>query len=199
MYLSKFEFISESHRTAVALNNYQELHKDIQSMYVGNRAEENVLYRVVPTKTVVYLYVQSSAAPVTGSVHNLRLIFCKSLDAILHESNSTGRVFRFDTICSAAYRTNTGKKNSVRRHYKTAYERENWLHARLKAAGCEVLNCEELVTEPMAIKRNGVTINFPVTRFCGVIKVSDAHLFRKMIVSGIGPEKAYGCGMLMIA
>lgn len=48
-------------------------------------------------------------------------------------------------------------------------------------------------------KQNGRTVTIRAIVFDGILRVTDAELFRSALVSGIGPAKAYGCGLLTLA
>jgi len=47
-------------------------------------------------------------------------------------------------------------------------------------------------------KRNGYRVTVFTVRFEGSLEVADAEQFREAIRTGIGPAKAYGCGLLSI-
>ena len=48
-------------------------------------------------------------------------------------------------------------------------------------------------------KQNGRIVTIRAVVFEGILKVTDAELFRSALASGIGPAKAYGCGLLTLA
>lgn len=50
---------------------------------------------------------------------------------------------------------------------------------------------------PDGSRQDRVTINRVV--YEGVLRVTDAELLRRLLVSGIGPSKAYGCGLMTLA
>jgi CRISPR system Cascade subunit CasE len=42
-------------------------------------------------------------------------------------------------------------------------------------------------------------VNLAVATFDGLLEVADADLLRRTLVSGLGPAKAYGCGLMTLA
>lgn len=47
--------------------------------------------------------------------------------------------------------------------------------------------------------RRGRTVTIATASYSGVLEVSDAALLRQVLVTGAGPSKAYGCGLLTLA
>ena len=48
------------------------------------------------------------------------------------------------------------------------------------------------------IARRGTTVSFSSVEFQGILTVTDADSFRKTLFDGIGPSKAFGCGLLLV-
>ncbi|GLW59744.1 type I-E CRISPR-associated protein Cas6/Cse3/CasE [Hydrogenophilus thermoluteolus] len=47
-------------------------------------------------------------------------------------------------------------------------------------------------------RRGGHAIHFSTLDFTGLLTVTDPELFRKALFQGIGPAKAFGCGLLLV-
>ena len=61
---------------------------------------------------------------------------------------------------------------------------------------------EVLVHDPENMqfsKQNGRIVTIRAVVFDGILQVTDIELFKSALVSGIGPAKAYGCGLLTLA
>jgi len=49
-----------------------------------------------------------------------------------------------------------------------------------------------------AVNRGGKPVRFTSLEFNGLLTVTDVALFRQALFQGIGPCKAYGCGLLLV-
>ncbi|BCX83025.1 CRISPR system Cascade subunit CasE [Methylomarinovum caldicuralii] len=47
-------------------------------------------------------------------------------------------------------------------------------------------------------RRGSRAIHFSTLDFTGILSVTDPELFRKALLQGIGPAKAFGCGLLLV-
>src|SRR5690606_23959414 len=50
-----------------------------------------------------------------------------------------------------------------------------------------------------SFKRRSRTVTIRRVQFDGVLAVTDADQFRSTLTQGVGPAKAYGCGLLTLA
>jgi len=48
-------------------------------------------------------------------------------------------------------------------------------------------------------RRNTRTVTLTVAQYDGRLEVTDPEALRRSLVAGIGPAKAYGCGLLTLA
>ncbi len=53
--------------------------------------------------------------------------------------------------------------------------------------------------QTLTFKRAMATVTLTTATFDGLLEVTDADAFRAALTSGIGPAKAYGCGLLTLA
>jgi len=86
-----------------------------------------------------------------------------------------------------------------------------WLERQAEAAGFAIVTSRLLPADrdisallaagasKMDGRRNGHKMTFGTVLFDGLLEVRDADRFREALVSGIGPGKAFGCGLLSIA
>ena len=72
----------------------------------------------------------------------------------------------------------------------------DWLQDRLRVNGAEVLVVN--VSENKTIKAKGGKAKFFAVTFDGVLIVKDKKKFENALISGVGHEKAYGCGLLLV-
>ena len=112
------------------------------------------------------------------------------------------RRFRVTANPVIAKSAGTGERGSVLAHVTTA-QQEKWLADRAGRYGFS-LSSDEFT----AVNSNwyrfrkgtdpGRTVTFRAVTFEGILTVTDAELFRDMLRSGLGREKAYGCGLFTV-
>lgn len=75
---------------------------------------------------------------------------------------------------------------------------EEWLVGRSQRHGFQLLesNVEDL--DWVEIKRRNRAIKFARATMTGRLRVTDQASFKEALMSGIGPQKAFGCGLLLI-
>lgn len=200
MYLTKFRFVLEAHATIVAINNRHELHRDIQSMFNAKRETWNTLYRVVDGGKDLFLYVQSDCPPKfdASRMKHLEMISCSEIDSKLQSRIFAGDVIHFSIACCPSFKKSGDGKNSRRMYIRDREEKLAWLCDRLYEGG-EVLYCLDESKESMVVHKPGHSMTIEATIFNGTLKVTDPDALLDLIREGIGPEKAYGCGLLMVA
>lgn len=79
--------------------------------------------------------------------------------------------------------------------YQTCGE---WLNKRARKLGFS-LDMESLSVEGYQPQRGkGELLRFTTVDFSGILSVTDPDAFQKALFQGIGPAKAFGCGLLLI-
>ncbi len=200
MYLSKFLIVEESHRTLPMLTNAQEMHKDIQRLFEYSRAEQHVLYRVYDAKQAIYVYVQSDIPPRVNEQYcpHLKLLNCTEMTKAYASVVARGK-FQFNITCAPTVSKHRPGKRSIRKFLQKSEDRIDWFRRKLEEGGCEVDFCEDRVDEGIFLKRQGTPFMLGCATIEGVATIRDPDKFMEMLRAGVGPEKAYGCGLLMIA
>lgn len=88
----------------------------------------------------------------------------------------------------------------------TVAQQVEWLIKRAAANGFEVVS--GATGEPQVVVsqrrkekflRAGKTVTLATAQYDGMLRVTDAALFRRALTSGIGRAKGFGCGLLTIA
>ena len=90
----------------------------------------------------------------------------------------------------------------------TVGHQEQWLRDRVERAGFRIAgesnllvsrrNVETFTRRDTTRARTG-TVTVAIAQFDGLLEVTDPQLLRTALVTGIGPAKAYGCGLLTLA
>lgn len=175
------------------------------------RRHFGVLHRVESDAGTVL--VQSRVEPAWDDLPEGYVLGQETRDASpVLEAIATNRRFRFRLVGnpsrkSAAHRPGeTPPRNSRRVALTTDDARHDWLAGRAAAAGFVLSGAGphdgvRIDALPLAVGgqrkgRSGITVR-PVL-FEGVLEICDPELTRSAVLAGIGPAKAYGCGLLSL-
>jgi len=179
------------------------------------RATHGVLHRLdVDPKTgslILYVLARSqpdwsrlpsgAIAPVEGAAST------RPFDPVLREL-AAGMPLRFSLRANVTKKVDTKSVDGVRRNgrrvsLQTDAERLAWLQRKGTQHGFDIALPAmdvSIAREGRAHgQRGGKELTFDTTRFSGTLVVRDVGAFGTGIAHGIGPAKAYGCGLLLIA
>ena len=109
-----------------------------------------------------------------------------------------GIAFGFDLLAYPCKKVDVGRANSVRAFLTTPEERRAWLVRQGEKNGFALRALREDGPADMRGKRRTGLVQIRAVRFSGVLEITDAERFRDGYLRGVGPEKAYGLGMLML-
>lgn len=200
MFLSKFVIDYHNPSARQALRNVQDFHRNLMARFQSSRQEAGVLYRLDLSKREPVVYVLSRYAPQDTGRRDMRLVGIRQMDTTI-SSFKTGKQYSFD-ICTIPCKkvVREGKKNSARIPFGLETERIEWLQRKAVAAGFQILSVQEIgQTETYGKKkeeRNGIFLRG--YHYQGQLIVEDEEKFQRAYCDGIGPDKAYGYGMLLL-
>ena len=203
MHLTRAD-IDRSHASArQALGDCCDMHRNVMRLFgsaPGTRTDGKILYRVLEEAGKPRLYITSHEKPDLSQAAWLfhgREARQRDLTPLL-AAFAQGAEFGFDVLTYPCKKTDVGRSNSVRAFLQTPDERRAWLGRQGEKNGFLLLACRE--DEPADIRgaRKTGAIQIRTVRFTGVLRVTDAIAFRRGYECGIGPEKAYGLGMLLL-
>lgn len=145
------------------------------------------------------LLVQSRRAP--QAVPCIALLGCRDVDPRPEAGQRLAFVVTANpvkTIDDARKDDKPGKRSAkVRVPLVKEPEQREWLSRKLAAAA----GVEDVSILPLAPiyfrKGNRAGKVVPVT-FEGVLRVEDGDLLREILIRGLGPAKAFGCGLLLV-
>lgn len=198
MYLSKILLDLRSPSVRQGLRNCEDMHRNVQRCFNSGRADAGVLYRLYRTETGCCVYVLSETAP-TNMPSGMTLSGCRDMTGF-EATMTEGAVFRFNLLCMPSKKIpDAGRKNSRRTNLRTPEERAAWLERKAAAGGFEIIpgtlaECNQQTVTGMKQEKKLI---FHATQFSGLLRVTDSGVFQRTWRSGIGPEKAYGLGLLM--
>lgn len=90
------------------------------------------------------------------------------------------------------------KKNQKRTTILDSQEQANWITRKI-ASGATLTNLLINNSCAMQFQRKGKKITLNKTLFTGSLTVTNEAAFKHMLLNGLGPSKAYGCGLLLLA
>lgn len=201
MILTKVNLDLRSPSARQALVDCGDMHRNIQALFGSSREEANVLYRAQKNDAGCTVYILSERAPVFDeeSCHNGMICAGSRDTAPLEALFTEGRRFRFDLLTMPSKKeSDRTRKNSPRRILRDPAERIAWLERKAEQGGFRVLSVSDEEGETLRAKKPTGTLYLHTTRFTGALEITDPDRFLDSWKNGIGPEKAYGLGMLMV-
>lgn len=186
-----------------ALADCCDMHRNVMRLFteaLNASGEVQILYRVLEERKQPYLYLMSSAQPALNEALWLfRGRNARQCDlAPLLARFAPGAAFGFDLLAYPCKKVYIGHSNSVRVFLQTPQERLDWLERQGEKNGFSLSAYHEDEPSDICGKRKTGLVQFRAVRFTGTLRVTDADKFRHGYACGIGPEKAYGLGMLLL-
>lgn len=205
MYLTRIALDTSRRETMRALSSPGILHGAAESSFEGERAR--ILWRIDVLNNSTYLLMLSSPRP--DCAHLIQQLGyagdsgeTKQYDAFLANIQQ-GQRWRFrlraNPVKSASRADGRGKRFA----HVTQEQQKQWLLERAQKHGFALNEDEFDVTDTRweeFAKRAGEKqrVVIRTAAFEGLLTISDAELFKKALMEGIGHAKAYGCGLLTI-
>ena len=212
MYLSKLVLDPRYTYSYSIVNNPALLHSFVQTRPFGTaRKERNVLFRLVKDNDRYILYVQSETMPDWEPAlgQGIRLEAVRNTDK-MKDLFKEGSAFGFSLMANPVVspvqnenghaRSRAGNGVGPKRVFlETRSERLEWIKKLAAKNGFEIVWAQEKSAIPHRVRKKG-NREFVIgtVEFDGVLKITDRALFEKAYREGIGRERAYGCGMLML-
>ena len=203
MYLWRIELDLSSPRVRLGLSDRQKLHQLVTGLFGTSRKNADLLYRYKADGAKVMLYLYSSLPICEEALsREIRLTGGRDVSDWL-AGMYAGQVMGFDLLTMPFRKVYDGEhKNSRRRLLRQPEERMDWLRRKAEQNGFAVLSVQEDPAERIyashAADRGG-RLFLDVWRYTGSLQITDAEQFRAALQNGIGPDKAYGLGMLLLA
>lgn len=203
MYLTKFELSLSEPGYRAALRDGQKMHQLVTGLFRTVRKDADILYSSRMNGPFVELYMYS-AIPVDQEsiLPGMRLAAQRDVTPWL-DGLEAGMSFAF-WLMTAPYKKIAceGAKNSRRRAIRDPEERMEWLRRKAENSGFRLLSVQENPGAKITARHPaGMGGELLIDPYCytGRLLVTDAELFRRAVREGIGPGKAYGLGMLILA
>lgn len=204
IYLSQLILNPASRMVQSERQNPYEMHRTLLRGFVGRREEANVLHRLEINRYsgVMALLVQSTVPPdwhplteVGQGQYLLASPVWKSVDLELPE----GRILRFRLVANPTRRRSSGKGHKPGPRYALYKEdaQSAWLHEKAQKRGFRLIDLQ--ISRPYKYDDVKRALTLHTVQFDGHLQITDAALFIAALQTGIGPAKAFGCGLLSLA
>ena len=200
MYLSKLELDIQSPSVRQALRDCQDMHRNLMRAFDGNRREVQMLYRLVKRDYGIYVYVQSAAEPQWNRIKDkgCTCIQMQDVSALL-DMFQKDSIFRFSVLACPSKKIRRDGGNSRRVIIRKEDKRIEWLERQAERHGFSILEAHESANEERLYgNKNNREFFLSGVPFEGILRITNADVFRHDFPLGIGAEKAYGFGLLMI-
>jgi len=128
-----------------------------------------------------------------------RYHFSTRLNPTRTEKTDDGRGKRQDYVISRLHQLDARKdeRPAVRRRV-VQEELPKWLDERAVRHGFVVEHCVVERYEYVTTHGKGRVMTFSMADFAGVLQVTDPGPFERVLLSGLGHAKAFGCGLLLL-
>lgn len=206
MYLSKISWKLAGKSTYQLVSDCYELHRNIMSAFPntdGNAREKfNVLYHLMINDDQAVLLVQSTVEAdwLKGFGGITRDVFIKKreIPSAFYDFKN-GEPFWFKLVANPSKKIACdGKTNSRRVFLIKDVEQMEWLKRKSEQSGFSLIEEQIKIRQLDNSYGRKKGIVFQKVEFEGMLRVCNEHLFEQAFCKGIGSEKAFGCGMLLI-
>lgn len=209
MFLTRFELNTARRGARALLGSPQAMHAAVLAGFLPGQAGR-VLWRVDQSQRAARLYLLSHGRPdLTHMVEQAGWPTTRSWDTRdyrpLLERVAAGVTFGFRLAANPTRSTRVkADKRSQRVGHVTADQQLTWLLVRAERLGVDLGSSESpnvrVVERGVRVfSRGGGRVTLAVAVFEGLLVVRDPDAVRAAMTSGIGPGKAYGCGLLTLA
>ena len=201
MILTKYDLDLRSPSARQALIDCEDMHRNVQALFDGSRRDAGVLYRAKKTEKGCSVYVLSACLPECGEeASRLGMVCVGNKDLALIETLFTeGRTFRFELLTMPSKKeADRTRKNSPRKVLRNPEERLNWLQRKAEQNGFRLLSVSEEEGETLRARKQTGELWLHTTLFSGMLQITEPETFCAAWKNRVGPEKAYGLGMLML-
>lgn len=221
MFISRCEINPAKRQARKLLGSPQAMHAAVMSCFPRSQVDEvgRILWRIDEKDGAQFLLIVSSVKPdlsvieeqagwVTSSTAEYKK-YGSFLDRI-----ENGQFYHFKLTANPVHQVRRDNGRSQRLGHVSVRHQEQWLLDRAERLGFTIpcVKTSEEEGEPSYAfsvnergKRSfsrraerGRRVTLTTATFEGILQVTDAESLKKAMVDGIGPAKAYGCGLLTL-
>lgn len=212
MYLSKLILNPHNRQVQRELGNPYQLHRTIMRGFPQTLPEdERVLHRleIDPRSGELALLVQSihqpDWLPLLEVGQGRYLLQPPQGPKSFDPTPPLGSTLRFRLTANPTVKSQSKREfaNKTRIPIKREEEQLNWLLRKAEQHGFMVLRAQisgkDEITDWIKRSDNTHKLSLFTVQFDGILQVTDPIRFAAALAAGIGPAKAFGCGLLSIA
>lgn len=227
IYLSRIELNSENPQRRRLLADCYELHRSIMSAFPdradsvfracardeerggsdlcgGARRRFNVLFRLNDTGSPVELIVQSDIEPdweksIFAPCFPGETCCLKETGEIIENAVENGKFFSFHLRACPSKRLMGNGQKGKRVLLSGRDDQLDWFVRKGSQHGFDVVPESLTLASPQSKVGRNKGIFFQSVDYSGRLMVTDKKVFVHALAGGIGAEKAFGCGLLMIS
>lgn len=213
MYLTRFEINRARRDTRRILSSLQTMHAAVRASFPSSdTSEQRALWRVDHTDRALWLYIASPTQP--DLTHLAEQIgwpsrntwqtkdYTPLLDGLAARQRWS---FRLTANPTRSGKTSPESRTTQRFGHVTVEQQRQWLIDRTERLGITigetVAGDTDLIVRDRTVHRfdrQGSTITLNTATYDGTLVVTDSEALRSALVRGIGPAKAYGCGLMTL-
>lgn len=200
MFLTQLNLKRLDRSALKALADIYRLHQTVMKGFAAYSETDRVLFRVEPEERngLVSILVQSPQAPDWRQLTEGNSGVVSARVKEFSPAFQTGQRFTFRLRANPTV-TRDGRRRGLIRDESL----QEWLEKkqeRLGARFCSMDVIDEGYIKGSKIKGNNLhELNLKTARFEGLLEVREADVFAAAFQTGIGPAKAFGCGLLSLA
>lgn len=225
-YLTRIDINPRRRASGRVLASPHRMHGAVNLCFPPSASPGRILWRVDRTPSATYLYIVSDIAPdATGFVEEhgwpaaggwmtrdytpllerLRAgdsyVFRLTANPVRHLRPKDPDGAASDTAVEAV---GAQRGRGQRWAHTTAAHQLGWLVSRAPGWGFDVgvpdtPTARIVERRKFDFERKGNRVTIGLASFEGTLTITDSAVFRERLTAGIGPSKAYGCGMLTLA
>lgn len=197
VYLSKLNLDRQHPSVRQALRSCHDMHRSLMSAFPDDttREQAGMLYQV--NRDIIWM--SSAIAPDRDTLEQkgFSVEGSRSIDS-LQSVLQNGMYLGFHLLAVPTKKMPVEGKHSQRRYLRTEEERCEWLKRKGTQGGFRVCSARELGEETVGGIRQQQKLMFTAMKWEGVLEITDETIFWNSLCHGIGPERAYGAGLLRV-
>lgn len=186
-------FISSIIFNKPIFNNEQLIHSELQSCFNSERKKYNVLYKKEYIEFNGYLILKLLTYSEIKPSTTKHVFVEKTLEIDPLKYFKENDLLAFQVIASPT-KSNDGKKHLI----PTEAERLTWLERKFSENGALVLSSREKENIRTSFEHSYGKGTFSAYTYSGTLQISEPKHFCKLFETGLGREKAYGCGLIEV-
>lgn len=197
MLLAKIMIDSRHPSARQGLYDRQDLHRNLTQAFSGK-----FLYRLTKNNDTLGLLVLCDTLPDETILRTKGCLLEQFQDvSALKTIYADGSLLRFNLLASPSKKLKEDGKDNSRRVFLSSMElRSDWLKRQGVKYGFEVLEVHEpSVPQILTVGRASGAFSLSAVEFEGIIRIRNCSVFWPSWEKGIGPEKAYGMGLMLLS